>query len=53
MASIETSLKASEERACRPLRGSGREEDGKQLEELRKPKESLGTIAYLCSFQAR
>ena len=42
-ARIEASLKASEERASKPLEGPRREGVGKQLEELRKLRESMGS----------
>jgi hypothetical protein len=43
---IEASIKASEERATKPLEGPRREGVGKQLEELRKRRESLGATAH-------
>lgn len=42
-ARIEASIKASEERASKPLEGPRREGVGKQLEELRKLRESIGS----------
>jgi hypothetical protein len=47
-ARIEASIKASEERASKPLEGRPRREGvGKQLEELRKLRKSLGATAHL------
>ena len=46
-ARIEASLKASEERASKPLEEPRREGIGKQLEELRKLRKSLGATAHL------
>lgn len=45
-ASIEASIKASQERATKPLEGPRREGVGKQLEELRKLRESLGATPH-------
>jgi Helix-turn-helix domain len=45
-ARIEASIKASEERARKPLEEPGREERWRQLEKLRKLKESLGATAH-------
>jgi hypothetical protein len=46
-ASIEASIKASEERASKPLERPRREGIGKQLEELRKLRKSLGVTSHL------
>jgi hypothetical protein len=44
---MEASIKASQERATKPLEGPRREERWRQLEELRKLRESLGATAHL------
>jgi hypothetical protein len=46
-ARIEASIKASQERATKPPEGPRREGVGKQLEELRKLRESLGITSHL------